>query len=177
MVPKICHASLATMIWEIRWNSSGDTPQKIALSALLLAFNAEMAALSQVNLAAPSFAQPILTASQTASSIEHNQNLEGYQERDVRLNDLGTNMLLRSKIYIIWSWPKTLVLFKFQRIFKIIYHRISNIRIFFYFWPLLSLSIYKNLPGSSMLMILFMIGNMPFNQLPQKILISDNMCV
>ena len=92
-----------------------------------------MAALSQVNLAAPSFAQPILTASQTASSIEHNQNLEGYQERDVRLNDLGTNMLLRSKIYIIWSWPKTLVLFKFQRIFKIIYHRISNIRIFFYF--------------------------------------------
>ena len=34
--------------------------------------------------------------------------IEGYQEIDVGLNDLGTNVLLSSKIYIIWSWPKAL---------------------------------------------------------------------
>ena len=33
---------------------------------------------------------------------------EGYQEVDVGLNDLGTKMLLSSKIYIIWNWPKAL---------------------------------------------------------------------
>ena len=44
---------------EIRWNSSGDTPQKIVLSALLLAFDAARAALSQVDLAASGFVQPI----------------------------------------------------------------------------------------------------------------------
>ena len=33
---------------------------------------------------------------------------EGYQEVDVGLNNLGTKMLLSSKIYIIWNWPKAL---------------------------------------------------------------------
>ena len=75
MVSKICHASLVTVIWEIWWNSSEDTPQKIALSALLLAFDAAKAALSQVDLAASGFVQPISIASQTASLIEHKNAL------------------------------------------------------------------------------------------------------
>ena len=33
---------------------------------------------------------------------------EGYQKIDVGLNELGTKVLLCSKIYIIWIWPKTL---------------------------------------------------------------------
>ena len=48
---------------EIRWNSFGDTLQKIALSALLLAFDAARAALSHVDLAASGLVQPISTAS------------------------------------------------------------------------------------------------------------------
>ena len=36
--------------------------------------------------------------------------IEGYQEIDVGLNDLGNELLLSSKIYISWSWPKTLCL-------------------------------------------------------------------
>mgnify|MGYP007054591699 CR=1 FL=1 len=36
--------------------------------------------------------------------------IEGYQEIDVGINDLGTKVLLSSKIYIIWSWPKALYL-------------------------------------------------------------------
>ena len=71
MASKIYHASLAMVIWEIRWNSSKDTPQKIALSDLLLAFDAARLALSQVDLAASSFVQPISTAFQTTLSIEH----------------------------------------------------------------------------------------------------------
>ena len=59
------------VIWEIQWKSFEDTLQKIALSALLLAFDAARAALSQVDLAASDFVQPISTASQTALSIEH----------------------------------------------------------------------------------------------------------
>ena len=35
---------------------------------------------------------------------------EGYQKIDVGLNDSGTKVLLSSKIYIIWSWPKALLL-------------------------------------------------------------------
>ena len=34
--------------------------------------------------------------------------IEGYQETDVGVNDLGTKELLSSKIYIIWSWPKAM---------------------------------------------------------------------
>ena len=45
------------------WNSFGDTPQKIALNALLLAFDAARVALSHVDLAASGFVQPISTAS------------------------------------------------------------------------------------------------------------------
>ena len=48
-----------------------DTPQKIALSALLLAFDVARVALSQEDLAASGFVQPISTASYIASSIEH----------------------------------------------------------------------------------------------------------
>ena len=36
--------------------------------------------------------------------------IEGYQEIDVGLNDLGNELLLSSKIYISWSWPKPLYL-------------------------------------------------------------------
>ena len=36
--------------------------------------------------------------------------IEGYQKIDVGLNDLGTKVLLSSKIYIIWSSPKALQL-------------------------------------------------------------------
>ena len=57
---------------EIQWNSSGDTSQKTALSALLLAFDAARAALSHVDLASSGLVQPISTVSQTALSIEHN---------------------------------------------------------------------------------------------------------
>ena len=52
-----------------------DTPQKIALSALLLAFNVARATLSQEDLAASGFIQPISTASYTALSIEHKNTL------------------------------------------------------------------------------------------------------
>ena len=48
---------------EIRWNSSGDTPQEIALSALLLALDVARAALSYVDLAASGLVQPISIAS------------------------------------------------------------------------------------------------------------------
>ena len=50
-------------------------PQKIVLSALLLAFDVARAGLSHVDLAAFDFVQPILTASQTASSIEYKNAL------------------------------------------------------------------------------------------------------
>ena len=60
---------------EIWWNSSGDTPQKIVLSALLLAFHTARAALSHVNLATSDLVQPTSIASQTASSIEHKNAL------------------------------------------------------------------------------------------------------
>ena len=60
---------------EILWNSSGETPQKIAFKALLLALAATRAALSQVDLAASGLVQPISTASQTVSSIEHKNAL------------------------------------------------------------------------------------------------------
>ena len=62
-------------MWEILWNSSGDTPQKIALSALLLALDAASAALSHVDLDALGLVQPISTASQTDSSMEHKNAL------------------------------------------------------------------------------------------------------
>ena len=48
---------------------------KIVLSALLLAFDTTRVALSHVDLAAFGFVQPISTASQTASSIEHKNAL------------------------------------------------------------------------------------------------------
>ena len=133
--------------------------------------------------------------------------IEGYQEIDVGLNDLGNELLQSSKIYNSWSWPKSLYLnwlvppivswwdmqglnllsstitvmvtvwvsdnwiisgsmkvgvhtkvyvfqlHKFQRIFKIIFRKTSNIKIFFYFWLLLSQTIYTSLRDSSMLMI------------------------
>ena len=66
VVSNICCASLAMVMCEIWWNSSGDTPQKIALGALLLAFDAARAALSQVDLAVFGLVQPISTASQIA---------------------------------------------------------------------------------------------------------------
>ena len=34
--------------------------------------------------------------------------IEEYHEIDVGLNDFGIKVLLSSKIYIIWSWPKAL---------------------------------------------------------------------
>ena len=34
--------------------------------------------------------------------------IEDYQEIDVGQNDFGTKVILSSKIYIIWSWPKAL---------------------------------------------------------------------
>ena len=49
--------------------------KKIVLSALLLALDVARAALSQVDLAALGFVQPISTASHTASSIEHKNAL------------------------------------------------------------------------------------------------------
>ena len=36
--------------------------------------------------------------------------IEGYQEIDVGLNDLGNELLQSSKIYNSWSWPKSLYL-------------------------------------------------------------------
>ena len=60
---------------EILWNSSGETPQKIAFKALLLALAAAKAALSQVDLAASGLVQPASTASQAVSSIEHKNAL------------------------------------------------------------------------------------------------------
>ena len=62
-------------VFEIRWNSFGDIPQKIELSVLLLAFDAVRATLSYVDLAASGLVKPISTASQTASSIEHKNTL------------------------------------------------------------------------------------------------------
>ena len=56
---------------EILWNSSGETPQKIAFKALLLALVATKAALFQVDLAASGLVQPASTTSQTVSLIEH----------------------------------------------------------------------------------------------------------
>ena len=58
-----------------------DTSQKIVLSALLLAFDVVRATLSQVDLAASSFVQPISTASQTASSIEHKNDSSSPSKR------------------------------------------------------------------------------------------------
>ena len=66
---------LSTVICEILWNSSGETPQKIGFKALLLALAAAGAALSQVDLATSSLVQPASTASQTVSSIEHKNGL------------------------------------------------------------------------------------------------------
>ena len=60
---------------EILRNSSGETPQKIAFKALLLALAAARAALSQVDLAASGLVQPASTTSQTVSSIEHKNAL------------------------------------------------------------------------------------------------------
>ena len=48
---------------EILWNSSGETPQKIAFKALLLALVVARATLSQVDLAASGLVQPTSTAS------------------------------------------------------------------------------------------------------------------
>ena len=62
-------------MWDILWNSSRDTPQKIALSALLFALNAARAALSYVDLAASGLVHPISTTSQTVSSIEYKNAL------------------------------------------------------------------------------------------------------
>ena len=75
MVSNISQVSLAIVIWEILWNSSGETSQKIAFKALLLALAAASAALSQVDLAASGLVHPTFTASQTVSSIEHNNAL------------------------------------------------------------------------------------------------------
>ena len=63
MVSNIFHASLVIVMWDILWNSSGDTPQKIALSALLFALAATRAALSHVDLAAFGLVHPTSTAS------------------------------------------------------------------------------------------------------------------
>ena len=60
---------------EILWNSSGETPQKIAFKTLLLELAAARAALSQVDLAASGLVQPASTASQTVSSIEYKNAL------------------------------------------------------------------------------------------------------
>ena len=62
-------------MWDILWNSYGDTLQKIALSALPFALAAARAALSHVDLAASSLVYPTSTTSQTASSIEHRNAL------------------------------------------------------------------------------------------------------
>ena len=51
VVSNICQVSLAMIMWEIWWNSSRNTPQKIALSALLLVFDVAKVALSNVDLA------------------------------------------------------------------------------------------------------------------------------
>ena len=75
MVSNISQASLATVMWEIQWNSSGETPQKIAFKALLLALAATSAALSHVDFAASSLVHPTSTASQTVSLIEHKKAL------------------------------------------------------------------------------------------------------
>ena len=77
----ISHITIAKEAWQILETTyegtkkAKDTPQKIALSDLLLAFDAARLALSQVDLAASSFVQPISIASQTASSIEHKNAL------------------------------------------------------------------------------------------------------
>ena len=75
MVSNISQVSLAIVIWEILWNSSGETPQKITFKALLLALVAASAALSQVDLAASDLVHPTSTASQIVSSIEHKNAL------------------------------------------------------------------------------------------------------
>ena len=75
MVSNISQVSLAIVIWEILWNSSGETPQKIAFKALLLALAAASAVLSQVDLAASGLVHPTSTASQIVSSIEHKNAL------------------------------------------------------------------------------------------------------
>ena len=142
--------------------------------------------------------------------------IERYQEIDVGLNDFGKELLLSSKIYHSWSWPKPLYLnwlaplsvsnrdmlgfnllasvvtvkvivwlgdgwmmsgsigggvnmkvyavqlHQFQRILKIIFHKIGKIEIFIFFWLLLSLSIHRSLCDSSVLMIFFVMGIMSF---------------
>ena len=81
VVSNICHASLEIVTWDILWNSSGDTPQKIAFSALLSAFAATRAALSHVDLTASGLVHPTSTASQTLSSIEHkNALIQNFQK-------------------------------------------------------------------------------------------------
>ena len=62
-------------MWDILWNSSGDTTQKIAFKALLLALDVARAALSQVDLTASSLVHPSSAASQTFSLIEHKNAL------------------------------------------------------------------------------------------------------
>ena len=63
------------MMWDILWNSSGETLQKIAFKALLLALAAARDVLSHVDLAASSLVHPTSIASQTVSSIEHKNAL------------------------------------------------------------------------------------------------------
>ena len=75
VVSNISHASLATVMCEILWNSFGETPQKIAFKALLLALAAARVALSQVDLAAFGLVQPASMASQIVSLIEHKNSL------------------------------------------------------------------------------------------------------
>ena len=58
-------------MWDILWNSSWETPQKIAFKALLLALVVAISALSYMDLAASNLVHPTSTASQTVSSIEH----------------------------------------------------------------------------------------------------------
>ena len=41
-------------------------------------------------------------------SISNRLYTERYQKIDIGVNDLGTKVLLSSKIYIIWNWPKAL---------------------------------------------------------------------
>ena len=62
-------------MWEILWNSSGETPQKIAFKALLLALAAVRAALSHVDFAASGLVHPTSMASQIVSSIEQKKAL------------------------------------------------------------------------------------------------------
>ena len=75
MVSNIYHVSLAIVMWDILWNSSGETPQKIAFKDLLLALAATRATLSHVDLAASGLVHPTSIAPQTVSSIKHKNAL------------------------------------------------------------------------------------------------------